>query len=177
MKRDASLPHSLRLVGRIRSEHNRRHAKRYRTPLKLTDSFHRSAERPAYSRPVALPTGRVEVRSMNTASGLAAIPNRRFRNPMKHSAWVPDFSSIIWRSVVFPGFVNHSREVVIGLPVEQKSGLGIVEPGRVIRRTDIHARQTACSRQMFCNFSIIHRFVHADVEGLLSRLGMIDGRK
>src|ERR1035438_7288191 len=91
-----------------------------------------------------------------------------------HSTGIPDNSRIVLTSPVLPRGIRHFLQIVYWPPAQQKLGLRIVQPVRMIPGGHRHRRQTARLCQIRGKFAIIHWLIHADVERLLMCLGMID---
>lgn len=93
----------------------------------------------------------------------------------KVSAGIPDLAGVRRSALVSPGFVDEQLEIDAWAPAEEEFCFGVVEPSGM--KGSFDRNRWECSRlsQVVSEFLVVNRFIHADVEGLLACLGVIDG--
>src|SRR5690606_21562298 len=87
-------------------------------------------------------------------------------------ARIPDHSRVVCRALVLECSVSHLLHVVSGTKPEQELGLGVVEPGGMVRGSDGDGLQPTRLLQVAAKLAIVDRLVHAHIEKLLPRPGM-----
>src|SRR5208283_171170 len=87
---------------------------------------------------------------------------------------VPDVPRVRCISPVSPGFLDQSLEIIARPPAQKEFRFGVVQPSRVIGSFDLDRRESPCLPQIIGRLPVIHRLIHANVEGLLARLRMIE---
>src|SRR5262245_38056559 len=88
--------------------------------------------------------------------------------------YIPDDSRIIFGALIVEGSVDQALKVVVRAPTEHEFGFGVVEPGRVIGCVDLDGPVAACLCEVAAHPAVIDWLVHADVEGLLTCVGVVE---
>ena len=92
-------------------------------------------------------------------------------------AGIPDDARVIGGTLVVKGGVGELVEIIDRSPAEQEFSFGVIEPSGVMRQGEFGSRVTTGSSKIFAEFTIINRFIHADIEGLLTGSRMVDSGK
>ena len=92
---------------------------------------------------------------------------------IRMTSWIPPFSQGTRPcgdhrcSFVIPGDVREFNRIDLGSPAQQEFRLRVVQPGAVVRRRHLDARQPTGLGEVLCDGAVVERFVHADIEQLL----------
>src|SRR5215216_7594392 len=111
------------------------------------------------------------------ATFMSPVYLKRYKYRGTISSRIPDLAWVIFGAHVIECSIDHLLHVIFRAPAKQELCLGIIQPRGVIACLDLHSRQSTSLGKISSHLAVIDGFIHADVEELSPRLGMIQGKQ